>query len=216
MKNKNITILWIIILIYIIIKFLPFWNYVLYPINLIVTFLHEFWHWFFALITGWSILSVKINPDWSWLATTSWWIRAFVIMWWYVWSSLFWNLLLYFWLKWDKIAQDIMYFLWWLMIFFWVYFYAWIISSMLLIIIWISLIYITKKFKYDDIILSFLWVASILHIIWDFRVWPSSDLAKFSEIFVFIPQFVWMYLWLFIVILITFYNFKKIFYGKKW
>lgn len=211
MNSKKIQILVGLIIVYIILKFLPFWNYVLYPINLIVTFLHEFWHAFFALITWWSIESIKINSDWSWLAYTAWWIRWIVLMWWYIGSALFWNLILHYWLKSDKIAEKIIYLLAWLMIFSSIFFFASIFSSLILIIIGWILIYITKKLNYDSIILSFIWITSILHIIEDFNVWPSSDLAKFSEIFIIIPQVIWMYIWLLIVVWIFLFNLKLIF-----
>ena len=211
MSRKKIQILLWLIIFYIILKFLPYWNYLLYPINLIVTFLHEFWHAFFAFITWWSIESIKINADGSWLAYTAWWIRWWVLMGWYIWSALFWNLILYFSLKSDAIAKKIMYFLAGLMIFSALFFFSWIISSLILLCMWGGFIFITKKFHYDSVIASFIWVASILHIIEDFRIWPSSDLAKFSEIFIIIPQVVWMYIWLFIVVWMFLCNLKLIF-----
>ncbi len=213
-KNSLNTII-IIFIIYIIIKFIPYWNYILYPINLIVTFLHEFWHAFFALITGWSIKSIKINTDWSWLATTIWWIRWLVIIWWYIWSAIFWNILLYYSIIWkNKTAEYISIFLWLLMIFSAIIWFSWIISSLILITIWAFIIFIALKTNYDKIFLWFIGLASLFYIIEDFRVWPSSDLAKFSEIFIIIPQFVWMYIWLFIVLGITFYNLRMLL--KKW
>jgi hypothetical protein len=45
--------------------FLPFGHYVIYPINLFVTFLHEFGHAFFALVTGGNVLEVQVNSDGS-------------------------------------------------------------------------------------------------------------------------------------------------------
>lgn len=211
MNTNKIQILFWLIIFYIILKFLPFWNYILYPINLIVTFLHEFWHAFFAFVTGWTIESIKINSDGSWLAYTSWWVRWIVLMWGYIGSAVFWNLILHYSLKSDNIAEKIMYTLAWFMIFSSLFFFASIVSSLILIIIWASLIIITKKLHYDSVIASFIWIASILHIIEDFNVGPSSDLAKFSEIFIIIPQVVWMYIWLLLVVWIFLFNLKLIF-----
>ncbi|MDD5769701.1 MAG: M50 family metallopeptidase [Candidatus Gracilibacteria bacterium] len=215
MNSKNIKILLTITLLYVIIKFLPFGNYILYPVNLIVTFLHEFGHTFFAYITGGMVLSIQVNTDGSGLAYTSGGIKSLVLMGGYIGSALFGNLLLYFGLKSNKVSESIIYVLGGLMIFCSIFLYSGLISSIILILIGISLIYIANKLEYDSVILSFLGLASIFHIIADFRVGPSGDLAKFSSIFVFIPQFVWMYIWLFIVIVICFYNFKIIFYGKN-
>jgi hypothetical protein len=55
--------------------------------------------------------------------------------------------------------------------------------------------------------LQFLGISSIIYIIEDFNVWPSSDLAKFST---FLPASVWMIIWLLIVLVITGYNLKLI------
>ncbi len=209
MRKNNIKILIAIFIIYLLIKFLvPFWNYIIYPITLIVTFLHEFWHAFFALITWGQIISIQVNPDWSWLAVTSWWIRSLVLMWWYIGSAIFGNILLYYAIKWkDKTVKNISIWLWAFIIFSSIFWFHNIVSSIVLIILWSALIYIANKIKYDKIFLSFIWLASLFYIIEDFNAWPSSDLAKFSEIFVVVPTFVWMYVWLFIVLAITWYNF---------
>jgi hypothetical protein len=95
-----------------------------------------------------------------------------------------------------------------LMIFVAIFYFGSIASSILLILIGSGLIYIAKKLDYDSVILSFLGLASIFHIISDFRVGPSSDLAKFSDTFVIIPQVVWMYAWLLVVIALFGYNLK--------
>ena len=212
MKKNNLHILISIFIIYVIIKFIPFWNYLLYPINLIVTFLHEFWHAFGALITWWKVLSIQINPDGSWLAVTSGGIRSVVLMWGYIGSAIFWNILLYYAIVWkDKTAKDITIFLWWLMILLWIIWFHNLTTTIILLVMGITLILISKKIKYDKIFLWFIWLASLFYIIEDFRVWPSSDLAKFSELWIIVPQFVWMYLWLFIVLYITYYNFRLIY-----
>lgn len=211
MKHKKELILWFLVLLYILLKhFIPGGNYIIYPINLIVTFLHEFGHSFFAFITWWSIKSIQINSDWSGYAVTSWWIRSIVLMWWYIWSAIFWNILLYIWYKKEKYSQKIIYLLSALMLITWIFLFNSLFSSIILFIISALLFFIAKKTKFDSVILQFLWVASILFIIEDFNVWPSSDLSKFSDIFIIVPTFLWMYIWLIIVIIITFYNLKFI------
>jgi hypothetical protein len=50
----------------------------------------------------------------------------------------------------------------------------------------------------------------LLHIIEDFNVWPSSDIKKFGDIFIIIPDFLWMIIWLSIVLIITGWNIKNI------
>ena len=211
MKNK-ITILLVLIVIYFLLKYyIPYWNYIIYPITLIVTFLHEFGHSFAAIITWWWVKSIQINSDWSGFAVTAWGWRSIVLMWWYIWSAIFWNILLYIWLKKSKYAEKVIYFLAWLMIFTWIFWFNSIFSSIILFLIAWVFILLARKTDFDWLILQFLWVATILYIIEDFNIWPSSDLAKFSDIFIIVPQFVWMYLWLLVVIIITWFNLKFIF-----
>lgn len=210
--NNKITILLVLIVIYFLLKYyIPYWGYIIYPITLIVTFLHEFGHSFAAIITWGDVKSIQINSDWSGFATTAWWWKSIVLMWWYIWSAIFGNILLYIWLKKEKYAEKVIYFLAGLMIFTWIFWFNSIFSSVILFLIAWVFILLAKKSNFDSLVLQFLWVATILYIIEDFNVWPSSDLAKFSDIFIIVPQFVWMYLWLIIVIVITWINLKFIF-----
>lgn len=219
--NKKIATLVVLVAIYFVFKhYIPYWNYVIYPINLIVTFLHEFWHAFWALITWWSVDYVTVNADWSWITRSGWGLRSVVLMWWYIWSAIFWNILLYVWFMSDnprikkyKLPEKVIYFLAWLMIFtaiFWIETVFSFSSIILLLIAWMFII-LAKKTEIDALILQFLWVASLLFILEDFSVWPSSDLAKFSELFVIVPQTAWMYIWLIIVMVITWFNLRLIF-----
>lgn len=211
MNKNNITTLIGLIAIYYLLKhIIPYWEYAIYPITLLVTFLHEFGHSFWALITWWWVVWIEINSDWSWSATTFWWFRAIVLMWWYIWSAIFWNILLYIWIKKQNWSEFVIYFLSGLMIFSSILWFNSIFSSILLIIIALLLISLAKKTIFDSVILQFLWLTSLLYIIEDFSVWPSSDLAQFSEIFVILPQAFWMYLWLIIVLIITGFNIRFI------
>ena len=210
--KNNILLLVGLLVIYIILKYMPYGDTILYPINLIVTFLHEFGHSFFAVITGWRVISIEINANGSGLATTAGGIYSIILMGGYIGSAIFGNILLYTSIRWsDELSKNIIYLLWWLMIGCAIFFYSDLISLILLLLIWASLIYLAKRFTYNKIFLWFLWLASLVHIIFDFRIGPSSDLAKFSQIFIIIPEFVFMYLWLFIVIWLVFYNLRMIF-----
>lgn len=211
--NKKIWIIIILLIIYLILKYPVskfLWFSITYPINLIVTFLHEFWHSFFAYITLWKVSSVQVNPNWSWLAMTVWWIRTIVIAWGYIGSALFWNLLLYISFKKPVWSEKILYSLSGLMIFVSIFFFSWIISTIVMLIIAWLIILLIKYSEKDDIILQFIWIATLCTIIEDFRIWPSSDLSKFSEIFIFIPTVIWMYIWLILVLALTIYNIKII------
>ena len=216
MKNTTLPILMWLILLYILLKYIiPFGEYIIYPINLLVTFMHEFWHAFFALITGWDVHEIQINSDGSWLATTSWWWRSFTLIWGYIGSAIFGNILLRIWLQ-DRnnLSEKILYAVSGLLITVWIFWFSSVISFVILLILAGILITLAKYTSYDTIILQFLWVASILFIIEDFNVWPSSDLSKFSEIFIVIPQSIWMIIWLIIVLLITALNLRSIYFEK--
>ncbi len=210
---NKITKIIILILIYLILKY-PIsrfiWVSLTYPINLIVTFLHEFWHSSLAYLTWWKVASLQVNADWSWVAYTAWGVRSIVIAWGYIWSAFLWNLLLYISIKKPEWAQNSLYTIWALMSIIAIIFFWWIISTIIILIL--AGIIITSAYysKNDDIILQFIWIASIITIIEDFRVWPSSDLSKFSDIFIFIPSYIWMYFWLIIVLAMTWYNLFKI------
>lgn len=208
MKNK-IWILITLIVIYLLLKhIIPYWDKIIYPITLLVTFLHEFWHAFFAFITWWKVIGIQINSNGSWYTITSGWIKSLVEMWWYIWSAIFGNILLYIWFKKEKLSQNIIFFLSALIVFVAIFLYNSIFSSLILITLAIWLFFISKKTSYDSLILQFLWVSTIIYIIEDFNVWPSSDLANFSWI---LPVSVWMIVWLLIVLAITGYNLKLIF-----
>jgi len=216
MKHRSLSILIALIIIYFLLKYvIPFWDYAIYPINLFVTFLHEFWHALFAILTGWSVLEIEVNSDGSWLATTSGWWRSFVLMGWYIGSAIFGNILLRIWLKDTKhLSEKILYTLAVMMILVWIIWFSSLMSFFILLILSLALAVLARYTNYDKVILQFLWVASILFIIEDFNVWPSSDLSKFSDIFLLVPQSVWMIVWLLIVLVITGLNLRSIFKRK--
>ena len=202
-QNTLFSLIWLLT-VYGILRYIPYGDTILYPITLIVTFLHEFWHAFFALITGGGVDSIDINHDGSGVARTSGWISGIILMWGYIGSAIFGNILLYMGLKGNnENSKIVLYFLgglFFLTAFFW---FSDILSFLIQVIIGTILIFVAKKIQYSSIILWFLWLASLAHIIWDFRVWPSSDIAKFSDIFIIIPEFIWMYIWLSIVLIIV-------------
>jgi len=213
MKHKSLSILISLIIIYFLLKYvIPYWDSIIYPINLFVTFLHEFWHALFALLTGWSVLNIQVNSDGSWLAITIGWWRSFVLMGWYIGSAIFGNILLRIWLQdTKKLSEKILYLLAVMMVLVSVIWFSSLVSFVILLILSLILVILARYTNYDKVILQFLWVASILFIIEDFNVWPSSDLSKFADIFIIIPQPVWMILWLMIVLIITGLNLRSIY-----
>ena len=213
MNHKTLPVLLVLTMLYFSVKyFLPFGSYIIYPINLLVTYMHEFGHAFFALLTGGNVLEIEVKSDGSGLATTSGGWRSIILMGGYIGSALFGNILLRIWLQ-DKknISEKILYLFAGLLILTAVFWFSSIISFVILLLLAGVLIVLAKYSSYDKVILQFIGVASILFIIEDFNVWPSSDLSKFSEIFVIIPQSVWMIIWLLVVLLMTGFNLLSIF-----
>jgi hypothetical protein len=54
-------------------------------------------------------------------------------------------------------------------------------------------------------------MASVLYVIQDFQVGPSSDLRAYEEHIGLFPAQIWMYIWLGIVVVITYYNLRGTF-----
>ena len=209
--KKNYSILIILIIIYFLLKYyIPYGHYIIYPINLLVTFLHEFWHALFAILTWGDVKSIQVNNDGSWYAVTSWWISSLILIWWYIWSAIFWNILLYIWFKKEKLSQCIIYILSGLLILSGIIWFNSIIGSLILFSLSWLLLSVSKNESYDALIVQFLWITTLLHIIEDFNVWPSSDIAKFGDIFMITPDVIWMFAWLIIVLIITGVNIKNI------
>ena len=61
----------------------------------------------------------------------------------------------------------------------------------------------------------FLGLASVLYIIQNFRIGPSSDLASFQREIGFLSAKIWMYVWLVISLAIVALNLKMLFNIKE-
>jgi hypothetical protein len=94
-KRNDILLLVGLFSLYVILQYMPYGKTLLYPINLIVTFLHEFGHAFFAVITGGAVRSIEINTNGSGLAMTAGGISGIILMGGYIGSAIFGNILLY-------------------------------------------------------------------------------------------------------------------------
>lgn len=209
--KKNYIILIILIIIYFALKyFIPYGNYLVYPINLMVTFLHELGHSIFALLTWWEVKAVQVNLNGSGYATIQWWISSFILIWWYLWSAIFGNILLYIWFKKNKLSQIFIYWLSIVLILTGIVWFNSIIWTLILFSLAGILLSLSKNKEYDALILQFLWITTLLYIIEDFNIWPSSDISKFWDIFVILPDFFWMIFWLLLVLWLTGWNIKNI------
>ncbi len=188
---------------------------ILYPIRMLVTFLHEFGHAFGALITGGRVANLEIRPDGSGVCWTAGGSRAVILMGGYIGSAIFGNLLFYIGSRANNtVAKTTTYILAATMVFVAVGWFTSLFTTGMLLLFALALFLIANKTNFDSDILLFFGLASILYIIQDFNVGPTSDLAQYAKIFVVIPAFVWMYLWLGVALLLFFYNIRLIFRGN--
>ena len=184
---------------------------VLYPIRLFVTFLHEFGHAAGALITGGAVEYIAIEPNSAGVTSTFNGNRSVILMGGYIGSAIFGNLLFYIGARRHKWVRPTL---------------VLVIAAMLITgFIWYNTLFTTAvlcgfsallfivgfKTNYGREILMLLGLASIIYIIQDFNVGPSSDLAQMERELKYIPAKVWMYIWLGIVLAILALNLKMLF-----
>lgn len=182
----------------------------LYPITLLVTFLHEFGHGLGALLTGGSVNQIQINPNGSGYTTTVGGARGIILMGGYIGSAILGNLLFYVGTRGQRIIKPVIYLLAAAMFFTAFYWYNSMFTTSVLIVFAIALGLIALKTKFGREVLMFLGLASILYIIQDFNVGPSSDLQAYADTMVILPASVWMYIWLVIVVVLFIFNIRYI------
>jgi hypothetical protein len=74
-----------------------------------------------------------------------------------------------------------------------------------------SLVFFALKTTWDQDVLMFLGMAAVLYIIQDFNVGPSSDLAMYEKVVGLFPAQIWMYIWLAVAVLMSFWNARTVF-----
>ena len=215
MKNNTLLRILLVLALYLVLKFFggPYGEMVLYPVTLLVTFLHEFGHALGAIVTGGDVVSVQINPDGSGLTKTRGGSLAIILMGGYIGSAILGNLLFYIGARREKLAQITLNILSGIMIIVGFIWFDSLYTTGFLIAFALLLFFLANKTGLDREVLMFLGLACLLHIVQDFRVGPSSDLEQYANLFVIIPKTVWMYIWLGIVILLCLYNVRLIVKG---
>ena len=183
MKNKTILFIFTSLAVYFGLSFFggQVGNKIMYPLKLFVTFLHEFGHAFGALITGGEVVGFVVNEDGSGVTTTRGGSRAVIIMGGYIGSAIFGNLLFYIGAKKERFTQATLYAIAVLMIVISIVWFTSLFTSGFLIVFSLALILLARFTNLDQIIIMFLGLASILYIIQDFNVGPSSCLLYTSD-----------------------------------
>lgn len=209
---KNIGYLLISIGAYVLILNTPGINIIAKPIEILCTFLHEFGHAFFSMLSGGTVHSLCVNMDGSGVTTTSGGSQGLCTMGGYVGSALFGNIMIYLAIKGHAgSVLKLLAFSMFISAFFW---FDNITTTIALFIFAIGLL-VMSFFPLKSFMLAFIGVASIIYIIQDFNVGPTSDLQAYeSEVGIF-PAGVWMYIWLGIVICMTGFNFINLLKNKN-
>ncbi len=217
MNNKTIISIIVILLVYFGLS--TFGGHtgrmIMLPLILFVTFLHELGHALGALITGGEVVGFVIRGDGSGVTTTAGGMRSIIIMGGYIGSAILGNLMFYIGAKKEKWASPTLYFVAVMMIVISIVWFTSLFTTTFLILFSVALLALARWTHFDQSIVMFLGLASIIYIIQDFNVGPTSDLAAYADLFVLIPANVWMYVWLIIVLALFVLNIRMIFKKNK-
>jgi len=201
------------VVVYGILKFLggSFGSLVLYPVTLLVTFLHEFGHAMGAILTGGGVEGMQINPDGSGYTVSRGGSPGVILMGGYMGSAIFGNLLFRIGVRHKALTQATLLTLGAIMALAGVVWFESFEITAILFAFAVSLFFIARKTNWDQDVLIFLGVAAVLYIIQDFNVGPQSDLVMYEKVVGIFPSQVWMYLWLAFAGLLFWWNLRAIF-----
>jgi len=186
-------------------------NKILYPINLLVTFLHELGHGLGAIITGGEVDRIQISQDGSGYTATIGGNRAIILMGGYLGSAIFGNILFYIGARVQSLVKPVLALLAASMLFTAMYWFNSIFTTGFLFLFSAAILLIIWKTNFGREVLMFLGLTTIIYIIQDFNVGPSSDLSRYAEVMVILPASAWKYLWLFIALALFFINMRLLF-----
>jgi hypothetical protein len=217
---KNIFLLGVAVAVYVFLGMTPYGRLINFPVDLLCTFLHEFGHAFFCVITGGHVSSLSMsglithqfNPGngmyVAGLTGTSGGNETLILMGGYAGSAIFGNLLLR--LSLTRFAKFAVAGLALSMLFTSIVWFDSFTTTVTLVIAAVALLLLSVSFV-APYVLQFLGVACLIYIIKDFNVGPTGDLELYNQyVSPFPPAFVLMYLWLAIVAAITYWNVRQI------
>ncbi|MCB0530389.1 MAG: M50 family metallopeptidase [Lewinellaceae bacterium] len=213
MSNKLHLRLLMMVVVYAVLRFAggSFGNLVLYPVTLLVTFLHEFGHALGALLTGGAVEGMQINTDGSGYTVTRGGSQGIVLMGGYIGSAALGNLLFYIGARHRQITQVTLVTLACIMALAGIVWFESVTSSALLIGFGAAIYFIARQTNWDQDVLMFLGLAAVLYIIQDFNVGPGSDLAMYEKAVGIFSSEIWMYVWLALVAALSFWNLRAVF-----
>lgn len=205
------------LLVYGLLKFFggSFGHLVLYPVTLMVTFLHEFGHALGALLTGGSVEGLQVSPDGSGYTLTRGGSRAVVLMGGYLGSAVLGNVMFHIGARYRAMTHHTLLVLAGLMALAGLVWFESFTSTGLLWGFAFILGFIALKTNWDQDVLMFLGLATVLYIIQDFDTGPKSDLAMYEQVVGFFPSQVWMYVWLALAGWLFLWNLQQVFRRKQ-
>jgi hypothetical protein len=200
-------------MVYLILKYAggSFGALVLYPVTLLVTILHEFGHALGGLLSGGSVEGLQINPDGSGYTITRGGSAGLVLVGGYLGSAILGNVLFRIGARHHRLAQGTLITMAVLMALVGLIWFESFISTGILWAFAASLVFFALKTTWDQDVLMFLGMAAVLYIIQDFNVGPSSDLAMYEKVVGLFPAQIWMYIWLAVAVLMSFWNARTVF-----
>jgi Peptidase M50B-like len=218
-KNLEFKVV-LVFIIYVLLRFFGgnIGSIILYPINLLVTFLHEFGHAVGGVLTGGKITGLQINTDGSGYTSISGGNAAITLISGYVGSMFFGNLLFYIGARIEKFHRFTMALLGGLMFFVGLFWFNSIFSTIILFIYGYILYFLATRSEWPGTALLFFGLASILYIIQDINVGPTSDLEQFAHTLGILSTSQWRIVWWIIVVFMFIYNLGRVFnknYFKK-
>lgn len=204
------------VLAYAVLRFMggSFGNLVLYPVTLLVAFLHEFGHALGALLTGGSVESMQISADGSGYTVSRGGSRGIILIGGYLGSAALGNILFRIGARHRSITQTTLVALACAMALAGIIWFESFQSTALLTVFGALLFFVARKTDWDQDVLMFLGLAAVLYIIQDFNVGPGSDLAMYEQTVGVFPSRVWMYIWLGLAAVLFYWNLRAVL-GKK-
>ncbi len=163
------------------------------------------------MITGGWVEEIQINKDGSGWTRSVGGNRPVIIMGGYLGSAIFGNILFYVGAKLHKLVKPMLILLVISMLVTGIYWFNSLFTTGVLLGFSVILSFIALKTNFGREVLMFIGLASIIYIIQDFNVGPSSDLQAYAKEMVFIPATVWMYIWLAIAVILFLFNLRLLF-----
>lgn len=213
MQNQLHFRVFAMLAVYLLLKFLggSFGALVLYPVTMLVTFLHESGHALGAVLTGGTVEGLQVNMDGSGYTVTRGGSPGTILIGGYLGSAVLGNILFRIGARHHHLAQGTLVVM---AVFMALAGLVWFESFGSTGILWIfalTLAFIAMKTRLDQDVLMFLGLAAVLYIIQDFNVGPSSDLAMYEQVVGYFPAKVWMYIWLTLAALLFYWNLSGMF-----